>query len=321
VAFNVRFWSGNVEIPHLAGAGWGCASPWGCFPPAAAVTGSVARSGLPWCCRPPLPPSSSIALITSYGDRRCAVLRLHVVNLFSTSKKEAKALLSRLFFTGRTGQLDRQLGELWWALPQIWASVTEQVFLSYAVSLPSHGRSWETSEMADQNGKPQSVNPDAALGQTSVCWTAWHDGDGRIKERFAWEGFSLPFSKPVVVFTVSLFSADLIEAIKILRLSSPRCRLKVSLLGFFFPAPSSLPAAAACSCLGIEEAASWGFGAVWKAPSIAARWSAVRANVNNAWLHLPLFLLPFLPLTAFQFFELYFPRFFFYIGNNLSVCH
>lgn len=51
-------------------------------------------------------------------------------------------------------------------------------------------------------------------------------------------GVFLPFFKLVLIFTVSLFSADLIESIKILRLDSPRCGLKFSLFFSFFSPPS-----------------------------------------------------------------------------------
>lgn len=47
-------------------------------------------------------------------------------------------------------------------------------------------------------------------------------------------GFFPSFFKLVLIFTVSMFSADLIESIKVLRLDSLRCGLKVSLYFFFF---------------------------------------------------------------------------------------
>lgn len=132
------------------------------------------------------------------------------------------------------------------------------MFLSYAIILCSPEIPWETSEIVYQNFKPQSTTPTIALGQTSVFWIAWHNGDHGRKECVALEGFSLPFPKPVLIFTVSLLSADLIESIKILGLNSLRCRLKVSL--FFSPPPSFLPAAVSYSCLVRDEAASWDFG-------------------------------------------------------------
>lgn len=153
-------------------------------------------------------------------------------------KNKVKALLSCAAFTGKNGQMDWQFNILR-VLLQIWTSVIEQVFLSYSVILLSHEISWETSEMAYQNCKPQSITLNIALGQTSVFWIAWHNGDHRIKECFALEGFFLPFLKLVLIFTVSVFSADLIESIKILRLNSPRYGLKVSLYFFFSPPPPS----------------------------------------------------------------------------------
>lgn len=95
-------------------------------------------------------------------------------------KNKVKALLSCACFTGKNGQMDWQFNILH-VLLQIWTPVIEQVFLSYSVILLSHEISWETSEMAYQNCKPQSITLNTALGQTSVFWIAWHNGDHRIK--------------------------------------------------------------------------------------------------------------------------------------------
>lgn len=48
-------------------------------------------------------------------------------------------------------------------------------------------------------------------------------------------------------------------------------------------------------------------------------WSASHASMSNGWLHLPLFLLPFLPFAVFQLFELCLPNCFFFFLRRVSV--
>lgn len=176
--------------------------------------------------------------------------------------------------------------------------------------------------MAYQNCKPQSITPNIALGQTSVFWIAWHNRDHRIKEMFCLGGFSLPFPKPVLVFTVSLFSADLIESIKILRLNSPRCRLKVSLPPAYSPSPLLLTS---CCCFLLLGCRGSSFAGILVQFEKLPQLQHGDLLHMQAWITLDFiclyFCFLFCPLQCFSSLNCLFPSFFFCVENSLYVFH